>query len=401
MSSMLKTVMIVDSDAESRAAVRHMLGQLQSVVVVAEYADVSDALRRAAAQRPDVVIVEIRDDGAGRPTTSIEGLARALPEAAIVATGPVTSADLLIQVIRAGAHEYHGRPVDPKALFGAFDKLGRVRGGGAPERRTARVISVFCTKGGLGATTLAISLAVCLAEQGRQRTLLVELDTRPSDVATFLDLRPTYSVLDAVENLDRMDEAFLQGFLLKHDSGLWVLPAPVRLERFRVDVGRVPALLEVLRLHFDQIVVDLRHDFDPMTIAGLEASDTILFLTSPNVSALRSAAAGIGAFRNLGLDIRNVKLIVMREETGEDVTLKHVNEALQLPVVWKTPSDYVAVVSAINHGRPVVAAAPRSKFSVSVRQLAKTLSMGESTLTEAPARRSASLLNFAWKPVKD
>lgn len=401
MSSILKIV-LVDADADSRAAVRGLLAQLQSVVVVAEYADVAEALRRAPAQRPDVVIVEVRDEeSAGRPTASIEALARALPEAAIVATGPVTSADLVIQVIRAGAVEYLGRPVEQRALFGALDKLGRVRGGGALERRTARVLSVFSTKGGLGATTLAINLAVCLAESGRERTLLVELDTRPSDVATFLDLRPTYSILDAVEMLDRMDQEFLQDFLVKHESGLWVLPAPVRLDRVRVDVDRLPALLEVLRLHFDQIVIDLRHDFDPMTMAGLEASDTILFLTSPNVSALRSAAAGIGAFRTLGLGIRNIKLVVMREETGQDVTLKHVKEVLQLPIAWKTPSDYVAVVSAINHGRPVVAASPRSKFSVSVRELAKTLATGGAPLTEAPARRSASLLHFAWKPAKD
>lgn len=399
MSAILKTV-IVDSDAQTRAALRHMLAQLQSVVVVAEYADAAEAVRRVAAQRPDVVIVEIRDDGAGRPTAGIEGLARTLPEAAIVATGPVTSADLVLQVMRAGALEYLGRPVDQQALFGAFAKLGRVRGGVALERPTARVTSVFCTKGGLGATTLAINLAIALADQGRERTLLVELDTRPSDVATFLDLRPTYSILDAVDNLDRVDEEFLQGFLLKHDSGLSVLPAPVRLERSRIDVERIPTLLEVLRLHFDQIVVDLRHDWDPMTVAGLEASDTILLLTSPNVSALRSAAAGIGAFRHLGLDMKTVKLIVMREETGEDVTLKHVNESLQLPIVWKIPSDYVAVVSAINHGRPVVTASPRSKFSVSVRQLAKTLSTGPANVHEAPAKRSA-LLNFAWKPAKE
>lgn len=399
MTSILKTV-IVDSDAETRAAMRQMLVQLQSVVVVAEYADAAEAIRRVSAQRPDVVIIEIRDDGAGRPTASIEGLARALPEAAIIATGPVTSADLVIQVMRAGALEYLGRPVEQKTLFGAFDKLGRVRGGVAVERRTGRVLSVFSTKGGLGATTLAINLAICLADQERERTLLVELDTRPSDVATFLDLRPTYSILDAVDNLDRMDEQFLQGFLLKHDSGLWVLPAPVRLERARVDVDRVPALLEVLRLHFDQIVVDLRHDWDSMTAAGLEASDTILFVTSPNVAALRSAAAGVSAFRHLGLDMKTVKLIVMREETGEDVTLKHVNEALHLPVVWKIPSDYVAVVSAINHGRPVVTAAPRSKFSVSVRQLAKTLATGHASPKAAPAKRSA-LLRFAWKPVKE
>jgi pilus assembly protein CpaE len=398
MSSILKT-MIVDSDAGTRTAVRQMLAQLQSVVVVAEYADPAEAVRRAAAQRPDVVIVEVRDDGTGRPTASIEGLVRVLPEAAIVATGPVTSADLVIQVMRAGALEYLPRPIEQKALVGAFDKLGRVRGSVTTDRRTGRVVSIYATKGGLGATTLAINLAVCLAEEGRDRTLLVELDTRPSDVATFLDLRPTYSILDAIDNVDRMDEQFLQGFLLKHDSGLAVLPAPVRLERARVDVERVPALLEVLRLHFDQIVLDLRHDWDPMTVAGLEASDAILFLTSPNVAALRSAAAGVSAFRQLGLDMRSVKLVVLREETGEDVTLKHVNEALQLPVGWKIPSDYVAAVSAINHGRPAVTASPRSKFTASVRQLARTLATGHAS--PPPRAKRSALLHFAWKPAKE
>src|SRR5207244_11763726 len=110
-----------------------------------------------------------------------------------------------------------------------------------------------------------------------------ELYTRPSDDATFLDLKPTYSVLDALANLNRLDESFLQGLLVKHESGLVVLPGPIRMERADLDVEHVQALLEILRPHFDHIVLDLRHDLDPGTIAGLESSDVILYLRTPTV----------------------------------------------------------------------------------------------------------------------
>ena len=61
--------------------------------------------------------------------------------------------------------------------------------------------------------------------------LLVELDTRQSDIVTFLDLKPRYSIHDVVENLGRMDESLLRGLLTQHASGLWTAPGPTRLER--------------------------------------------------------------------------------------------------------------------------------------------------------------------------
>lgn len=389
MSSVLRTV-IIDADESARAAVRRALTGINSIVVVAEYPDVSQGLLAAPVHRADAMIVGIGEDAA-----PIERLARAVPEAAILAMGPVTSAEFVIKAIRAGAVEFLSRPVERADLVAALEKLVRVRRGVAPQRQSARVMSVFSTKGGLGATTLAINLAVCLAERTGGQTLLLELDSRPSDVATFLDLKPSYSVLDALENISRLDESFLQGLLIKHESGLWVLPGPVKMERADLDGEHVQALIEILRSHFDHIVLDLRHDLDPGTIAGLEASDTVLYLTSPNVAALRSSAAGLAALRHLGLDLRRVRAVLMREGTGEDVTLKHVSDALEIPIYWKTPSDYGAVVAAINHGRPVVSASPRSKIAVNLRQLSEAL--GPATAPAAEAKR-ASLLRLAWSP---
>lgn len=398
----LQRTLIVDSDADSRAHLRQILGGIPSAVVIGEIRDLSEALVEAPACRPDVLVVEIpsgqeRKDDRGA-IAAIEQLSRALPDTAIFATGPSVSADLMMQVIRAGALDFLGHPVKRDDVVAALAKVARFRRGVESERRHGRVMSVFSTKGGLGVTTVATNLAVCCAERTPGGALLVDLDIRQSDVATLLNLRHAYSILDAFENVGRMDESFLRGLLTQHSSGLWVLPGPARMERTSLSAEHVRSRLAILRSLFDHVILDLPHDMDPGTIAALEASDVILFLVSPSVSAIRSAAAGLAAFRHLGLGLQNVRIVVMREGTGEDVTLKHIRETLEAPIYWKTPSDYRAVVTAINSGEPVVTASPRSKVSKNLRQLSDALCREPEVETAPVHKRAASLLRMAWSP---
>ena len=216
---------------------------------------------------------------------------------------------------------------------------------------------------------------------------------------TFLDLRPRYSIVDVFESMERMDDSLLQGLMTRHDSGLWVLPGPPQIERGHLAGEQVQVGIDLLRMHFDHVVLDLRRDLDPGTIAALEAADTVLYLTALDVAALRSGAAGLAAFRRLGLDLKKVKVVIMRDGTGEDVTVKHAREALGVPAYWKIPSDYAAVVSAINGGQPVVTTSPRSKFSKSVRQLSDVLAGAGRPPAASLSQRSVSLLTAAW-PIK-
>jgi pilus assembly protein CpaE len=394
MTSSLRTI-IVDSDADSTAALKRILAASPSVVLVGEFVNARQAAHEAPARRPDLVIVEVDETGptsvAEQPAWVIASLMRALPGAAIFATGQSTSADFVIEVIRAGALEFIRRPVEREDLISALEKVVRLRRGVPAARQPGRITSVFSTKGGLGVTTMATNLAVCLAERAQGSTILVDLDTRQSDVSTFLNLQPSYSILDALENLERLDESFLRGLITKHSSGLAILPGPSRMERSHLTAEQVQAGLDVIRAHFDHVVLDLKHDMDPATIAALEASDTILFLTGLNVSALRSGAAALAAFRHLGLGLQKLKVVVMREGTGNDVTTKHAREALGLPIHWRTPSDYPTVVASINTGTPVVTASPRSKVARNLRELAEQLARGPRPAAEAASSRVASL----------
>jgi pilus assembly protein CpaE len=391
--------MIVGGDDESTSLLKSLLAATSSALVVGEFKRFSQAVHEGPARKPDLVIVELAGDEAtspdGPPAKVVEALARAFPDATVFATGSSVSADFVIQAIRAGAVEFLRRPVQRDDLGAALEKLLRLRRGSQPPARAGKVTSVFSTKGGLGVTTLATNVAVCLAERSPGSTILIDLDTRQSDVATFLNLRQTYSVLDALENTERLDESLLHGLLVKHASGLQVLPGPTRIERSHLPADRIQAALEIIRSHFGHVVLDLRHDFDPGTIAALEASDTILYLTSLTVSALRSGSAGLAALRHLGLNLQRLKIIVMRDGTGEDVTLKHAQEALGLPIHWRTPSDYSTVVSSINTGQPVVTAAPRSKIAKNLRELAGGLYRPGSP-SRPGAARSPSLMRLAW-----
>jgi len=394
MTSSLRTV-IVDSDADSTAALKRILATSPSVVLVGEFVNARQAAHEAPARHPDLVIVEVDETGpasnGGPPAWVIESLTQALPGAVLFATGQSTSADFVIEVIRAGALEFIRRPVEREDLISALDKVLRLRRGVPVAREPGRITSVFSTKGGLGVTTVATNVAVCLAERAPGSTILVDLDTRQSDVSTFLNLQPSYSVFDAVENLERLDESFLRGLIAKHSSGLAILPGPSRIERSHLAAEQVQGGLGVIRAHFDHVVLDLKHDMDPGTIAALESSDTILFLTGLNVSALRSGAAALAAFRHLGLSLQKLKVVVMREGTGEDVTIKHAREALGLPIYWRTPSDYPTVVASINRGIPVVTASPRAKVARNLRDLAEQLARGRRPAPEPATTRVASL----------
>jgi pilus assembly protein CpaE len=396
MTPTLRTIIVADSSSPLKGLLAG-----SSAALVGEFKRLSQAIQEGPSRRPDLVIADLPDDRAGGPegppARMIETLARTFPEAAVFATGPSVSADFVIEVIRAGAVEFLRQPVQAGDLAAALEKLLRLRRPTQPVARPGRIISVFSTKGGLGVTTVATNLAVCLAERAPGRTILIDLDTRQSDVATFLNLRPTYSVVDALENPDRLDASFLQGLVVRHASGLVVLPGPTRVERTQFSAEQVHSMLEVIRTQFDHVVLDLRHDLDPGTIAALEVSDSVLFLTSLTVSALRSAAAGLAAFRHLGLNSHRVKLVVMREGTGEDVTIKHANETLGLPIHWRTPSDYPTVVSAINSGEPVVTASPRSKISRNLRELAGGLfPRPGAAARSAVAGRSVPLTRLIW-----
>ena len=221
--------------------------------------------------------------------------------------------------------------------------------------------------------------------------IAVDLDLHQGGVSTLLNLQPSYSVLEAFGQPDRLDEEFLRGLLVRHASGLNVLAAPTTIERSHFTPEQIREGLDVIRSHFAHVVLDLPHDLDPGTIVGLEESDEILYLVGLNVPAVRAAAAGLLALRHLGIDQRRLKVVVSRADAQEEVSLRQAREALGVSVFWRIPNDYPTVLTSINEGKPFVLSSPRTDIARSVRQLSDKLNHGPDVRGKAKAEATSLL----------
>jgi pilus assembly protein CpaE len=356
---MLLRVLVMDTDTTSRRQLRRHLEGMGQVVVVGEAHSPAEFIL-AAKKGAEIAIVEV-PEGAG-------------------------------ETIRAGAVEFLRRPISHDDLAAAIEKIRRLRKGtSVPEGRVGRIISVYATKGGLGVTTLATNLAVCLCKNAPNTVIAVDLDLRQGGVGTLLNLQSTYSVLDAFGQTDRLDEAFLRGLLVRHACGLNVLVAPHEIERSRFTPEQVREGLDVVRSHFAHVVLDLPHDLDPGTIAALEESSEILYLVGLNVPAVRAASAGLLALRHLGIDHHKLKVVVSRADAQEEVSLRQAREALGMPVFWRIPNDYPTVLSSINEGTPFVLSSPRTEITRSFRQLSDKLNHGPEARGKVKEESSSAL----------
>src|SRR5262249_25836807 len=140
----------------------------------------------------------------------------------------------------------------------------------ASSRKQGRVLPILGAKGGCGATTAAANLAVTIARRGHS-TLLMDLDLSAGDIALLLNLTPTFSVLDVVQNLHRLDRELLNGMTVKHASGLKVLPASENPDRAAsgVQPSHVTQMLKFLKEQFDFVVINTRDFADPLAMAAV------------------------------------------------------------------------------------------------------------------------------------
>src|SRR5579862_7657817 len=170
---------------------------------------------------PDVVLVDIAVDDVNSALRGIELLHQELPEAALFAVGPMTQPQLIVSAMRAGVREYIERPTTTTDLLEAFVRLTATRRKPGRETSRGKVFTVVNAKGGSGATTVAVNLALAL-QSAHGSTALVDLAPL-GHTALHLTLNPLSNIPDATRNLHRMNSTVLESFTTRHNGGLQLL----------------------------------------------------------------------------------------------------------------------------------------------------------------------------------
>jgi pilus assembly protein CpaE len=360
--------------------------------------------RRAleAATPPDVAVVDIRAD-ASAGMAAIERLRAGSPAMAIFAVAASSEPDLILQAMRAGANEFFAWPATPggeppraveEAFYGAVRRAAARREAAGGTARHPSLTHVFLgAKGGAGTTTVAVNSAVELANATKRPTVIVDLKASLGEVALFLGVRPRFTVLDAIENLHRLDRDFLRELVARHKSGLDILAGSEQFERPNAeDAGAVEEVLRVLAKVYDFVIIDAGNTINACALSALYAADTIFLVTNPDVPSIRNAQRMIERIRQLGVGGERIRIVLNRASDQNLIAPKQIETALGYAIHQTFASDYRTVATALNAGVPLAStdhSELAGQFTSFTRQLVGLPQ--EAAPAEQPARRARFL----------
>jgi pilus assembly protein CpaE len=309
------------------------------------------AIRRTQAFAPDVVLVDISTDGITAALRAVELLHQELPNAALFAVGPMTQPQLIVSAMRAGVREYIERPTTTTDLLEAFVRLSATRRKPGRESSLGKVFTIVNAKGGSGSTTVAVNLALAL-QSAHQNTALIDLAPL-GHCALHLNLKPAFTISDAVTNLHRLDSSLLDSFMVRHDRGLQLLAGPANPTAIDPSAADFARLFDTMVGLFHYIVVDASSRLDSATRLVSNLSEKILLIAHADVASLWSAGRVAQYLGESGSRDR-FALVLNRYRKVAGFNEAETEAAIGAPVLWRIPNQYFAVSAAIDRGVPVM-----------------------------------------------
>ncbi len=347
------SIAVISPHEERRDAAIRALGECQSgrVQEFNSYPDSLDDMPRMFKQSLDVVLLDLDADPEYAldlvETICIRGLAT------VMVFSAQADPELLLRCMRAGAREFLTLPFDPGRMGEALVRISALRSTAPSVKKTdGRMLVFLSAKGGSGVTTLACNFAVALAEQSKQKTLLIDLNLPLGDAAINLGIKSEFSTVNALQNAGRLDANFLSTLLVKHDSGLMVLSAPSELAPAQVTAQAIDTLLQVARQAFDYVVVDAGSRLDLQNTRLFDPSATLYLVTQVGIPELRNSnrlISQLASTRGPHLEI----VINRYDPRSLEIDEEHVTKALTQPARWKIPNNYAAVRRMQNTATPI------------------------------------------------
>jgi len=349
------SVVIVATDNEQRAVLQVLVdgtsvARTAHTCATFPVAATDPVMRRVKAATPDVTLVDIPADNPPLGLRTIELLHQEMPEIAVFAIGNLNQPQVIVNAMRAGAREFIERPTTTTDLLEAFVRLTTAQRRVRQEGPRGKVFSVINAKGGNGATTVAVNLALALQSHGQ--TALIDLAPL-GHAALHMNLKPVFNVADATRNLHRMDSSLLDSFMTSHTGGLKLLAGtniPASVDPSTAEFVR---LFDMLVTHYRYVVVDASSRFDAASRLIANLSETVLLVACTDVASLWSAARVQRFLGETGSRDR-VRLVLNRFRKVPGFSEEDAEAAVGAKLLWRVPNQYFAVSSAIDRGTPLM-----------------------------------------------
>ena len=341
----------------------------------------AESLARLMAARPSVVFVEI----VGNPATAF-ALTSAVAQhyGAPVVIVAERAEELGLSALRSGARDIISPSAGIEDFRNVLGLIDRMPGNPVAPTLQGRIITVASPKGGVGKTTVASNLAVALAMQEPESTVIVDLDLQFGDVGSALNLTPEYSVVEAVAAANSGDALATKSLLARHSTGLYaVVGAETPAAVDGISSSDVAALLSILKASFKYVVVDTAPGMTDHTLSAFDLTDDLVLVTSLDVPGVRGLRIELNTLKQLGLMFDGRHLVLNFNDPKRGLTVGDVEATVGVKVDVAIPQS-AAVPLSVNQGIPLLQSGSKDPAA---RQLRMVVERVTGAILEAPVRR--------------
>jgi pilus assembly protein CpaE len=315
----------------------------------------------------------------------------------------------LHQLLREGGDEFVPYPLPEGELARAIDRImapppeepvkpelrNTLRATGD---RSGVVIPVQGMAGGTGATTLAVNLAWELANVDKDsppRVCLIDLGLQFGSVATYLDLPRREAVLELMSDTEAMDSDTFMQALLSFNQKLHVLTSPTDLVPLELigpkDVERI---IEIARVNFDYVVIDMPPTITEWTEAVLNAAHVFFATLELDMRSAQNTLRLKRAMTSEGLPFAKYRFVLNRAPGFADLSgrsrVKRLAESLGIAIEVMLPDGGRQVAQTGDQGLPLSEGAPKNALRKEIAKLAKSVhEVNEADTAKVKARARA------------
>ena len=362
---MAEKILIVDDDVDTLRLVGLMLERQGYEIRTASNG--AQALVSAKAEHPDLIVLDIMmPDMDGFEVTR---RLRADPGTAGIPIAMFTAKGQLEDKVAgydAGVDEYLTKPIHPAELNARIKALmtrstkpkpatSPIKPGTGGFAKPTSMIGVLSSRGGLGASTTALNLAVSLFQKHHINAIAVELHPGKGEWQIELDTRDT----DGLSNLLRMETskitpAAVKGELVEIQAGIRLLISSHKLKDITLNtaVDQMEAVLKQLATLSQAVVVDLGNNFFQGYERILSQMTELVLVTEPNPLTVKKTRLILDELKAMDfVHGRPVTVVLLHRQRADiQLTWSQVQEELGVPVDQiVSPVPETAYHAAVNH----------------------------------------------------
>jgi pilus assembly protein CpaE len=344
----------------------------------------------AVTASPAILLVDLSESG--DPLNDINALAEVCePGTVVIAIGQVNDVRLYRDLVASGIQDYLLKPMAPGHLRDTLVQAQAIftapRGGEGAATKKHVATAIVGTRGGVGASTMATSLAWMMSADHKLPTALLDLDVHFGTGALTLDLEPGRGLTDAIDNPSRIDGLFIERAMIRANDNLAILSAEAPISSpLLTDGSAFAQLLDEFRHAFEATVVDLPRNMlinFPQLLTHMQVVVVVTELT------LAGARDGIRLLSWLKSNAPHAQVLVVGNKVpagAGEISRSDFETSIERKLNFAVPLDPKAAANAAKLGQTFVGANRAAKTTQVLRTIADAIIATDPDADAPPAK---------------